>query len=318
MKNIHEYDQFFAICKKSQKELKNYLKKKLQKEYKTVLSEDGYIFAMGDFPVLLVAHLDTVHGCTPKSFEYDPLTQTVSSPTGIGGDDRCGVYMILEVIKKYKCSVLFCEDEEIGCVGAQKFVDSPASSGLSFNYIIEFDRAHADDAVFYECINTDFETFVTKEFYKTSYGTFSDISVIAPALGVAAVNLSCGYYKAHTKEEYVSLTQMTDSINATCHMLARTDETFFEYVENPYTYFNSSIWSKNTSKEEMYGDRGWYLIEYISTEGKHKYFDTIADSEAEAIGILAMDDHDFSYNALVDINVDYEEAYYGMYEDAYR
>ena len=43
------------------------------------------------------------------------------SPQGIGGDDRCGVWMILQILRTANCHVLFCEDEEVGCVGAKKF-----------------------------------------------------------------------------------------------------------------------------------------------------------------------------------------------------
>ena len=69
------------------------------------------------------------------------------SPQGIGGDDRAGVYMILEIIKQANCHVLFCEDEEIGDIGAKKFVKS--NMPLPVYYIIELDRQRHNDAVYY-------------------------------------------------------------------------------------------------------------------------------------------------------------------------
>ena len=159
--------EFEKICRMSQKALKNHVKQKLQSTHGEVVSGDGYVFAQGKFPVLLMAHLDTVHKKLPNIIEYDEAQDVISSPNGIGGDDRCGVYMIFKILKKYNCSVLFCEDEEVGCVGADKFVQTVLARQLSFNYIIEFDRANANDAVFYQCANYDFEKFITKEFYKT-------------------------------------------------------------------------------------------------------------------------------------------------------
>ena len=38
-------------------------------------------------------------------------------------------------------------------------------------------------------------------YFKTAWGSVSDISTIAPALGVAAVNLSSGYFDEHTTRE---------------------------------------------------------------------------------------------------------------------
>ena len=108
-------EEFKSICKMSQKTLKHHLANTLSKVYPNVVVEDGYVFAQGKFPVLLVAHMDTVHKTSPKGFVYDEKQQTISSHQGIGGDDRCGIYMIMEVINRYNCSVLFCEDEESEC-----------------------------------------------------------------------------------------------------------------------------------------------------------------------------------------------------------
>lgn len=314
-------NKFISMCKKSQMELKSYLKEELESMYKTVVDADGFLYAHGEFPVLLVAHMDTVHEKLPSKFEYDAITNSISSPQGIGGDDRCGAYMILEVIKRYNCSVLFCESEEVGGVGAQKFADLEMAQGLKFNYIIEFDRRGSNDAVFYDCDNVAFEKFITDGgFYKTAYGTFSDISVIAPALGVAAVNLSCGYYKEHTKDEYVALTQMEDSINAACDILAKTGaDDVFEYVRSTYSGYYSGYGSYKSYDWTKLNDK-FYYIEYIGADGTTKAFQATACSEEEAIGMLAKYDPYFSYSAVVDILEDEDdEAYwsddvYGYYE----
>lgn len=301
---------FEKICKMSQAGLKNYVKQKLQKTHHTVLSRDGYVYAQGKFPVLLMAHMDTVHEKLPDLIVYSKKNNKVSSPNGIGGDDRCGVYMILKVLEKFNCSVLFCEDEEIGCVGARKFAESELARELEFNYIIEFDRANANDAVFYECANDEFEAFITKEFYKTNFGSYSDICEIAPALGCAAVNLSCGYYAAHTKNEYVILSEMERSIKEACKILERTTEADkFEYVEAPSRYgslYNFNNYADSYSYEDVGYDYGYYLIEYVNADGATEWYDTDAFTKEEAVGRFLMSHPDISYGDVVDVCVDKE------------
>lgn len=294
--------EFEKICRMSQKSLKNHVKQKLQMRYEEVIVDDGFVYAQGSFPVLLVAHLDTVHSKLPNMILYDKDQNIVSSPNGIGGDDRCGVYMIFEIIKKFNCSVLFCEDEEDGGIGANKFVKTDLARTLDFNYIIEFDRANANDAVFYSCDNYDFEKFITRDFYKINYGTYSDICDIAPVIGCAAVNLSCGYYKAHTKDEYVVLSDMENSIKAACDILARTTQNDkFEYVE----YFEYGAWNGYGYNGFIdYNDQVYYLIQYISEHGVEEWYETFARSKAEAVGHFVMDNPKVSYENIIDVCVD--------------
>ena len=171
---------FVDICRMSQQEVKNYMVKYLSQKQYAVANNDGFLYAKGDVPVLLVAHMDTVH----KQPVRETLTAKgrIYSPQGIGGDDRCGIFIIMHIVKELKCSVLLCEDEEIGGVGARKFTKSEFIKNLGVNYIIEFDRANARDAVFYGCDNEEFTDFVTENTgFKEAHGSFSDISVIAPA-----------------------------------------------------------------------------------------------------------------------------------------
>ena len=113
-----------AILKMRQKELKHSLAKELRKKGYQVSNDKGYLYALGEIPVLLVAHLDTVHQQSPQILCYSPDKKYLMSPYGIGGDDRAGVYMILRIIQAARCHVLFCEDEETGGNGAREFAKS--------------------------------------------------------------------------------------------------------------------------------------------------------------------------------------------------
>ena len=110
---------FEDICRMTQHEVKQYMKGYLASKKYNVVDQDGFLYAKGTVPVLLVAHMDTVHKeqCT----EIRNVNGKLSSPQGIGGDDRCGVFIIMNLVKELHCSVLLCEDEEKGCIGAGKF-----------------------------------------------------------------------------------------------------------------------------------------------------------------------------------------------------
>ena len=204
-------------------ELKEFLTFKLLQSHNDITTADGFVFAKGEFPVLLVAHLDTVHQTPPQVFNYEGGGEVVSSPTGVGGDDRCGVYAVLQIINKVNCSVLFTEGEECGLIGAKKFISHDIINTLNFNYIIELDRKGYNQAVFYDLNNPEFEKFITKEYFVKDVGSSSDIKAIAPKLNVAAVNLSCGYYLAHTKNEFIDLEALENSILEVVKLLNRTN-----------------------------------------------------------------------------------------------
>lgn len=135
--------------------------------------------------------------------------------------------MILRIIQQAKCHVLFCEDEETGGQGARKFTQRSIRPNI--NYIIEMDRRGANDAVFYGCCNREFTDYICSFGFQEAMGSFSDISVIAPYLEVAAVNISAGYYQEHRLNEYVRLDQMEKNAERILEIV-RTDTERFDYV----------------------------------------------------------------------------------------
>ena len=208
------------------------LKVSLEAELKTMgykpRVEDGFIYCKGTVPVLLIAHLDTVHKKPVKTICYSSDGMILMSPEGIGGDDRAGVHMVLEVAKTHRCHILFCEDEEKGGIGADKFASSNITPEI--NYIVEFDRRGGNDAVFYDCDNREFVDFVESFGFIEEFGSFSDISVVAPALGIAAVNISAGYHNEHTTHEYIDMREVNHNINRVARMVS-TSTVQYEYIE---------------------------------------------------------------------------------------
>jgi hypothetical protein len=203
--------------------------KLLRAGYTELVQTNDYLYAPGEIPILMVSHVDTVHRRLEPEIWFDKKSGILTAPNGIGGDDRAGVSGIIELINNgFKPHVLFTEGEETGGRGASAAAQQLPAPDV--RYMIELDRRGYDDAVFYNLDNEKFERFIEKFSFKKQWGSFSDISVIAPAWGIAAVNLSIGYYCPHTDHEYVRL----DEWEATLHKVA----TMFNFVpEKTFRYF---------------------------------------------------------------------------------
>ena len=206
---------------------------------KKLVSRGNFVLVKGVAPVMLVAHLDTVHKKPVREICAADNGNILSSPQGIGGDDRCGCYAL---VKTYKLSsvkpwLLFTCEEEVGGIGAQAFADCYAQGRLpdeldALKFIVEIDRRGSKDAVFYDCYNPDFEAYISGKGFKTTFGSFSDISVIAPVLGIAAVNLSSGYYNPHRLDEYIVRSEIEHTIQKVVEIVAdsvRADFPRYEY-----------------------------------------------------------------------------------------
>lgn len=185
---------------------------------------EDYLLYHGEAPVMLVAHLDTVHKDPVQTISK--LRGEWSSPQGIGGDDRCGVYMILDLIEAlpFKPYVLFPTDEEIGCLGTKKFLQDFPVNEFDVKFLIEFDRRGRNEVIFYDCDNTEFHEFIMENTdYSKGYGSYTDICHIMESWDVAGVNFSCGYYSAHTLAERVNIAEMMNTIRVVYTLLEKLD-----------------------------------------------------------------------------------------------
>ena len=326
-KNQTDFPEFVNICKMSAKKLKQYLCKVMKYYYyeENVFIGDGYIYCRGDIPVLLTAHMDTVHKELIKDFYEDVqtdvngnITHTISSPQGIGGDDRCGIYAILKVIESgYFPYILFCEDEEIGGVGSNKFCKTKYITELSnMKFLLELDRANSNDLVFYENGNKDWKNWVEDETnWEINYGTFSDICHLSPACEVSSVNLSCGYYKQHTVYEYVVVEEMLEMIEMVKHLLKASEKvSIFEYKEErsiwdygyKYGYgYGYRYYDDDDDEDEYYNKavkQGIYELEisFINEDNQEEFTVTKGDSEAECWANFFMDYSNICFNDVLD------------------
>lgn len=233
MKPLEDY------LKPTQKEL--FAKLTAMYRGRTVICKNKYIIVRGEAPVMLLAHLDTVHKEPVKHICKSDSGNILMSPQGIGGDDRCGIYALTAVYAQAQVKpwLLFTCDEEVGGVGAEAFCAKHRAGKTpkeldELKLLIEIDRKGRNDAVYYDCDNPEFEEYISSKGFETKWGSFSDISYVAPELDVAAVNLSSGYYNAHTLHEYINRKHLNMTVKKILEIVteaARPDFPKYEYVE---------------------------------------------------------------------------------------
>ena len=294
---------FEDICRMTQHEVKQYMKGYLASHKYKVIDQDGFLYAKGDIPVLLIAHMDTVHDKQCK--EIKNINGKLSSPQGIGGDDRCGVFIIMNLVKELHCSVLLCEDEEKGCIGASKFKratykdadgeEQKYIENLDVNYMVEFDRRGKNDAVFYHCGNEEFIDFIEDMTnFKFANGSMSDISVLMEAANLSAVNLSCGYYNAHYPTEYVMYDEMMDTVDAASALIKEKCDKPFEYVKKKPSVPTSWKNFNDSHKSYIPGYAKGYEDEYYGS-----LFDSPAEYKDEHLANMALSDNELELEVTI-------------------
>lgn len=230
-----------TICTLEQESLHDFLYDFLCDYYTEdeMVEHDGsFIYAAGTVDVCVVAHLDTVHRAAPKADQiyFDSEKQVMWSPVGIGADDRCGVFIIMNLLfNGYKPHILFTWHEEIGGFGAQE-----AAKFLSpnLNFIIQFDRRGSAQSVYYFLKNKEFEDYINSFGFKTEIGSYTDICELAPAWECAAVNLSAGYDGEHSFAELILLPIMKDTLTKSMKILDDqiSNPRQYKYLEDRPTY----------------------------------------------------------------------------------
>lgn len=192
----------------------------------------GKIPADGAYPCV-VAHIDTVHDHEDLIKEngrliikendgiltaYHPKT---NKQTGIGGDDKCGVYVCLELLKKFDTiKAAFFVEEEIGMLGSEKADDEFFSD---VGYAIQFDAPSAnwitEVCSGVRVMDDEFKGLITENLLSSGYDVFSrdpftDINQLAQKYDFNCTNLGCGYHQQHSDREYVVVDEVMKSVAA--------------------------------------------------------------------------------------------------------
>lgn len=197
----------------NQKELHELVKKEALKKNMPMQEKENAWLLINYHPnyPLLVAHLDTVRQTPLKKEDLIINEPIIKARDGVlGGDDRCGVWIILKLIRmKAKYSYLLCWDEEIGCIGSSLF---PIEK-YKFSCLIGLDRRGATDCALYGHENsTLIKIFKDRGFFPVD-GSITDVAILAEKSQLACVNLSVGFFNEHTAEEFINLNFTKNTLN---------------------------------------------------------------------------------------------------------
>lgn len=251
--------------------------------YKDVQSDEGWVLFNGTLPVVLMAHIDTVHKRPPLAGEIVLKNGSFSAPgVGIGGDDRAGVAAILELVSRgFRPHVMLFDGEEQGGIGvkaAMKFLDKPPEGSL---FLVEFDRREANDAVFYDCDSPEFTKYIESFGFKKAWGSYTDVKSLSPHWKLAGVNLSIGYYDAHTPKERVNIKDWWQTIERSTTMLRSLPDKAFEFKRTVYQSYGGNSGFKGVPKIEVPHYTPYDLVQALG--GEHKKWEKLIESLGEMV-----------------------------------
>lgn len=183
----------------------------------------------------IVSHIDTVHDIIPdedyfvsdNDKNFFAIDMGTMGRTGVGGDDKNGIYCCLDNLNKFdNIKLAFFVEEEIGCVGSSN-ADMQFFDDVSF--VLQADRKGYEDVVNsisgIELFDKDFENKLSDVFSRynrvVGSGGMTDVMMLTEnGLDVCVANFSSGYYNPHRETEYVVIDELiltsclfTDIIN---------------------------------------------------------------------------------------------------------
>lgn len=194
------------------------------------VSEDFY------FPCV-VSHTDTVHNIDTINVKEEMLRNAQAeiklslkaynnsgNPTGIGGDDKAGVFACLILLKELPyLKAAFFVSEETGCHGSKKAdpkffenvgyaiqFDAPENWMITekcFGQVL-FDR----DSQFFSEVNSILSKRMVKEDMEYMVHPYTDVYALRSKFNFACLNFSIGYYNYHTPNEYVVVEDVENGI----------------------------------------------------------------------------------------------------------
>ncbi len=181
-------------------------------KFEEMVSDDFY------FPCV-VAHTDTVHELDVINIREEQLPNTQKEvklalkaynnqghPTGIGGDDKCGVFACMKLLKELPyLKAAFFVSEETGCHGSGK---ADPEFFKNVGYAIQFDAPENwmitekcfgqvlfdRDSEFYTVIDSILTEGMINEDMEYMVHPYTDVYALRSKFNFSCINFSIGYY----------------------------------------------------------------------------------------------------------------------------
>jgi len=269
--NLNKFKELLSVPSKTYQEDKmvKYLMDELSQmdgievscdEHKNIYVTKGTLDE-GEYYPMFISHTDTVHNIVdeiivkeefllrPYTFGKDFGDEQVlclkaydkdDKPTGIGGDDKCGIYICLELLQQLdKVKIALFVSEETGCHGS-KMVNLDFLKDVG--YCVQYD-APGDHLISHSCWGTILFD-IDGEFFDKSHRAISegfgnemlvqshpytDIMIMKQKSDLSCINMSCGYYNMHTANEFVCISDVERSIIAGKNMVDKLGFKKYEF-----------------------------------------------------------------------------------------
>lgn len=206
-----------------------------------------------EFFPCVVAHTDTVHHIDTINVMEEMLENQQGilkpslkayndkgNPTGIGGDDKCGVYACLELLKELpNLKVAFFVSEETGCHGSR---NADPNFFDNVGYAIQFDAPGNHMVTEYSmgvqmfdskgefkktCNEVLTETFEGRHLFQSH--PYTDVYALKQSFDFSCINFSIGYYNYHTPHEYVVVEDVYSGIETGKKMIEKLGYTKYKF-----------------------------------------------------------------------------------------
>lgn len=242
------------------KDMMKFIEKKLSMNKSVSISKDKFGNIYGtkgsgkNGYKCIVSHTDTVHSIKEEFYlvEINSILMAIGtenfsesslSQTGVGGDDKCGVYTCLQAINDFDdIKVAFFRFEESGCNGSR-------NADMKFfedcNFVVQCDRRGNSD--FITSVNgskiasKEFENEMSKIYtkygFKSAYGLSTDVGALKRnGLNVSACNLSSGYHDPHSNKETVNIIELSNTYDMVCEMFETYGDRRFDHKREEISY----------------------------------------------------------------------------------
>ena len=238
--------------------LEDVLTKKGFEYYKDSIGNLYVTKGESEFYPCFVSHTDTVHQINHnmKVVELEEngkkiltgIDTETMNPSGIGGDDKCGVYLCLEMLDKLdNVKAAFFVSEEIGCIGSRQAdpeffknvgyaiqYDSPKGNSMSMSLMgIELFGKQTN---FGEKVSPLILEHGITDWARHPY---TDIWPLMEKFGFSCLNLAAGYYNYHTATEYVIVDDITNAFELGLKLHEQLGENFYERPKKNKNTLNS-------------------------------------------------------------------------------
>jgi len=217
------------------------------------------------FPCV-ISHTDTVHNLDVINVLEEQLPNAqgeiklslkayndLGQPTGIGGDDKCGVFACMTLLRELPyLKAAFFVSEETGCHGSRAadsefFVN--VGYGIQFdapeNWMVTekcfgqilFDR----DSDFFKSCDEVLTEGMVKEDMEYMVHPYTDVYALRGKFDFSCINFSIGYYDYHTKQEYVVVDDVFNGIEMGRKMIEKLGYNLHYKKSQDYIprYYNS-------------------------------------------------------------------------------